>query len=246
MKPANVLCGFFYACDLLTLNGGLKYSLNTIKKFLSYKKYCIFFSLNLKNNTKMKKPIIAMSLASCLLFSSCLGSFQAFNNLKDWNQGVSESKFVNNLIFWGLNIVPVYGLFFLGDALIFNVIEFWSGSNPVAMKEGEREVQIVERDGNTYEMVAMKNRIYLKVIEGPKKGNKLEVFYKPDEKSWNAIRPDGRMFKLSSMEEGIYMVYLPDGKKIQIDPEMRREEGVALLQEYKDCYLMEGMLAEAR
>jgi hypothetical protein len=194
----------------------------------------------------MKKPIIAVALASCLLFSSCLGSFSAFNNLKEWNQGISESKFVNNLIFWGLNIVPVYGLFFLGDTIIFNVIEFWSGSNPIAMKEGEREVQIVERDGNTYEMTATKNRIFLAVIDGPKKGNKLELFYKPDEKSWNAIRPNGEMIKLSSMEDGFYMVYLPNGTKVQLDPQMTQKEGLALLNEYKACYFMEGMLAEAR
>lgn len=194
----------------------------------------------------MKKPIVAVALASCLLFSSCLGSFRAFNNLKEWNQGVSDSKFVNNLVFWGLNIVPVYGLFFLGDAIIFNVIEFWSGSNPIAMREGEREVQIVERDGNTYEMIAEKNRIFLTVLDGPKKGNKLEVFYKPDEKSWNAIRPNGEMIKLSSMEDGFYMVYLPNGNKVQLDPDMSREEGLAVLQEHTDCYYMETMLAEAR
>lgn len=116
----------------------------------------------------MKKPIICVAMASTLLFSSCLGSFSAFNNLKDWNQGVSDSKFVNNLVFWGLNIIPVYGLFFLGDTIIFNVIEFWSGSNPIAMNEGEQETQMVERDGNTFEMIASKNRMQVTVVEGPK------------------------------------------------------------------------------
>ncbi len=194
----------------------------------------------------MKKPIVAVALASSLLFSSCLGSFQAFNNLKEWNQGVSDSKWVNNLIFWGLNIIPVYGLFLIADAVIFNVIEFWSGSNPVAMKEGEREVQIVERDGNTYQMVATKNRLQVAVLDGPLKGEKVEMFYKPGEKSWNAIRPDGEIIKLSSMEEGFYIVYLPNGKEVRVNADMQREEGLALLQEYKDCYMMEGMLAEAR
>src|SRR5690606_14748226 len=82
--------------------------------------------ITLKYNT-MKKAVVASMLAGSLLFSSCLGSFSAFNNLKDWNQGVTDSKFLDNLIFWGLTIVPVYPLFFLGDTLIFNVIEFWSG-----------------------------------------------------------------------------------------------------------------------
>lgn len=194
----------------------------------------------------MKKPIIAMALAASLLSSSCLGSFQAFNNLKEWNQGVSDSKWVNNLIFWGLNIVPVYALFLVGDALIFNVIEFWSGSNPIAMEDGEKEVQLVEYEGNTLEMVATKNRLQIAVVEGPETGKKLELFYRPDEKSWNAIRPDGEIIRLSSMEEGFYLVYLPNGNALRIDPDMPREEGLALLQEYKACYMMEGMLAEAR
>ena len=122
----------------------------------------------------MRKFITCTAMSSLLLFSSCLGSFSAFNNLKEWNQGVSDSKFVNNLVFWGLNIIPVYGLFFLGDTVIFNVIEFWSGSNPIAMEEGDEELQMVEKDGNTFEMIATKNRIQVTVVKGPKQGNKID------------------------------------------------------------------------
>ncbi|MGB3143639.1 MAG: DUF3332 domain-containing protein [Maribacter sp.] len=192
----------------------------------------------------MKKSIICVALASTLLFSSCLGSFSAFNNLKDWNQGVSDSKFVNNLVFWGLNIIPVYGLFFLGDTIIFNVIEFWSGSNPIAMQEGEQETQMVERDGNTFEMTATKNRMQVTVVEGPKKGNKIDLVYKPSEKSWNAVRPNGEIIKLSSFEEGFYIVYMPNGKEVKINALSSKEEGLAQIKEQTDCYYMEGMLAE--
>ena len=192
----------------------------------------------------MKKFTTCLLLSSAILFSSCLGSFKAFNNLKDWNQGATNSKFLDNLIFWGLNIVPVYGLFFIGDVLIFNVIEFWSGSNPIAMKPGESETQMVEHDGNTFKMVATQNRIQITVVEGPKKGKKLELFYKPDEKSWNAIRSNGEIIKLSSFEEGFYIVYMPNGEKIKIDPMSTREEGLAILQENKTCYYSEGLLAD--
>ncbi|WP_431125153.1 DUF3332 domain-containing protein [Flagellimonas flava] len=193
----------------------------------------------------MKKVISCLMLSCAILFSSCLGSFRAFNNLKDWNQGLTDSKFLDNLIFWGLNIVPVYGLFFLGDALIFNVIEFWSGSNPIAMKDGESETQMVEHDGNTFKMVATKNRIQVTVVEGPKKGKKIDLVYKPDEKSWNAIRPNGEVIRLSSFEEGFYIVYMPDGTQVKINPLDSREEGLAILKENKLCYYSEGMLAEA-
>ena len=165
----------------------------------------------------MKKSIICLAMASSLLFTSCLGSFSAFNNLKEWNQNISDSKFVNNLVFWGLNIIPVYGLFFLGDTVIFNVIEFWSGSNPIAMEEGEQETQMVERDGNTFKLVASKNRMQVTVVDGPKTGKKIDLVYKPSEKSWNAIRPNGEIIKLSSFEEGFYIVYMPNGKEVKID-----------------------------
>ncbi len=35
------------------------------------------------------------------------------------------------LVFLGLIIIPAYGLFSFGDAIIFNSIEFWGGSNPI-------------------------------------------------------------------------------------------------------------------
>ena len=192
----------------------------------------------------MRKFITCIAMSSLLLFSSCLGSFSAFNNLKEWNQGVSDSKFVNNLVFWGLNIVPVYGLFFLGDAIIFNVIEFWDGTNPIAMEEGDQELQLVEKDGNTFEMIASKNRIQVTVVEGPKQGNKIDLVYKPGEKSWNAIRPNGEIIKLSSFEEGFYIVYMPNGKEVKINPLDSREQGLALLSEHSDCYYLDSMLAE--
>jgi len=192
----------------------------------------------------MRKSVICLAMASMLVFSSCLGSFSAFNNLKEWNHDVSENKFVNNAVFWGLNIIPVYGLFFIGDTIIFNVIEFWSGSNPITMDEGEEELQMVEKDGNTFEMVATKNRVQVTVVEGPKKGKKLDLVYKPGERSWNAVRPNGEVIKLSSFEEGFYIVYMPNGKEVKIDGMSTREEGLALLKEHTDCYYLDGMLAE--
>ena len=191
----------------------------------------------------MKKLTICTLLSASVLFSSCLGSFSAFNGLRDWNDGLTNSKFVDNLVFWALNIVPVYGLFMFGDVFIFNVIEFWSGSNPIAMNEGDREVQIVEKDGNTFEMVATKNRLQLKVIEGERKGDKLDLVYKPSEKSWNAVKPNGEIIKLSSFEEGFYIVYMPNGEQIKIDANATRNEGLALIQkstvEYENCLLAE-------
>ncbi|MEW7289835.1 DUF3332 domain-containing protein [Aquimarina sp. 2304DJ70-9] len=191
----------------------------------------------------MKKLTVCTLLSASVLFSSCLGSFSAFNGLRDWNDGLTSSKFLDNLIFWVFNIIPVYGLFFVGDVLIFNVIEFWSGSNPIAMNEGDIETQIIEKEGNTFEMIATKNRLQIKVIEGDRKGEKLDLVYSPSQKSWSAIKPNGEVLKLSSFENGFYVMHMPDGGKIKIDPMASRSEGLALIQNkialYENCLLAE-------
>lgn len=189
----------------------------------------------------MRKTIIALGLASSILCTSCLGSFSAFNNLRDWNDGATSSKFLDNLIFWGLNIVPVYGLFFLGDTVIFNVIEFWSGSNPIAMQEGEFETQMIQKDGVAYEMTATKNRMMVKVLDGENQGTKFDLVFKPSEKSWNLVKQDGEVIKLASMEEGMVVYYLPDNSQIKLDLNTPREIGLASINgaiyNYNDCKL---------
>ncbi|MEA1786574.1 DUF3332 domain-containing protein [Arenibacter sp. GZD96] len=191
----------------------------------------------------MRKLIFCTVLSLSVLCSSCLGSFNAVSGLKAWNDDVSDSKFVNNALFWGLNIIPVYGLFVLGDALIFNVIEFWSGANPIAMEEGDQETQIVKRDGNTYKMVASLNQMEITAIKGPKKGNTLRLEYTPEDASWSAIKPDGERIKLASFEDGFYMVYLPSGP-IKIDALESQSEGLTLIQEKVVCHSLEGLMAE--
>lgn len=79
----------------------------------------------------MKKTFLAGVLALGLFGSSCLGPNNAFNSLHHWNDSVTENKWGNELIFLGLNIIPVYGLAYLADIVIFNSIEFWGGTNPV-------------------------------------------------------------------------------------------------------------------
>jgi hypothetical protein len=78
-----------------------------------------------------------------LLTSGCVGSFTAFNKLKDWNMRVTDQKWANELIFIPLS-VTAYPLFSLADMLVFNSVEFWTGDNPIADRsyelDGDRRV----------------------------------------------------------------------------------------------------------
>jgi hypothetical protein len=83
----------------------------------------------------LKKTLIALAAGLSLTFTSCIGPNNAFNSVGSWNSRLSDSKFLNELAFLGLNIIPVYGLALFGDYLIFNSIEFWGGENPISKPE---------------------------------------------------------------------------------------------------------------
>ena len=72
----------------------------------------------------------ALLLSATIILTSCIGSFRLTNNIKDWNEGVS-SKWVNEVIFVALHIVPVYQIAIFVDAVVLNSVEFWTGSNLV-------------------------------------------------------------------------------------------------------------------
>lgn len=196
----------------------------------------------------MRKLFMCSLLSSAFLFTSCLGSFSAWNGLKDWNEGATDNKFVNNAIFWGLNIIPIYPLFYVGDVIIFNLIEFWSGDNPIGMSEGEVQEQIVEKDGVRYALTATKNQMNIKVLTGEREGNELTLVYEPADNSWNAVK-DGEKIKLTSYEEGFHIVYLPNGEEVRIHQSTPRAEGLGILNSsiasYEEClYAMENNVAK--
>ena len=69
------------------------------------------------------KQVAALLVCGAFLFSSCIGSFALHGKLLNWNRNIS-TKFVNELVFLACNVVPVYGICYLADALVINSIEF--------------------------------------------------------------------------------------------------------------------------
>ncbi len=114
------------------------------------------------------KKIINLVLAGSLLFSvtSCFGEFALVKKVYKWNEDVVDNKFAQSLLFYGLNIIPVYGLAGAVDLYILNLIEFWSGSIPMAMAPGETEEGQMSIDGEDYTVIASQNRFDITDAEG--------------------------------------------------------------------------------
>ena len=75
------------------------------------------------------------------------GPNNALNRLNNWNSELSDSKFLNELAFLGLNIIPVYSLWYAGDLLIFNSWEFWTGKNLIDAPSSGFKPQETAGDG---------------------------------------------------------------------------------------------------
>jgi hypothetical protein len=75
--------------------------------------------------------LVVALMAVLFTATACLGRFAAFNELSRWNQQIHEDRWVNEIVFIALVIVPVYEVALLADVLIFNSVEFWSGENPI-------------------------------------------------------------------------------------------------------------------
>ena len=76
-------------------------------------------------------PALALATALASSQAACVGSFGAFNKVQGWNKTLTGNRVVNSVIHTVFWLVPVYELTILGDLLIFNTVEFATGSNPI-------------------------------------------------------------------------------------------------------------------
>ena len=184
----------------------------------------------------MKKVLACGLLSTTILFTSCIGSFSAFNGLRDWNESVTDSKFGNELIFIALWVFPVYGLATLADLVVFNAIEFWDGTNPIAMGETDSETKTIVNKGNTYKITATKNRFNVVITKGERKGETTDLVYLANDKSWNVKKEDGKLQKLSSLKKGLLMAHLPNGETVSVPKGLSRLATLDYLESNLEAY----------
>lgn len=83
----------------------------------------------MKQRLNWRSILLALLLLTCAT-PSCVGPFRLTSNLNEWNRELDD-RWAQEVVFLGLVIIPVYPLSILLDALLFNSLEFWTGSNPI-------------------------------------------------------------------------------------------------------------------
>lgn len=196
----------------MTQKTGLLFMINENMLYLQLLERFIIHILLIKKKVIMKKTnlkLVAVILSGSLLFSSCVGSFGLFNRLSSWNQSVGN-KFVNELVFLAFNIIPVYGVAYLADALVINSIEFWSGSNPMA---NVGDVKKVKGENGNYLVKTLENG-YSITKEGETAS--MDLIYNQEANTWNVVA-NGETAELIKMNnDGTADLFLPNGEKMNV------------------------------
>ena len=77
---------------------------------------------------KRMRAFQLLALAALLTCASCLGPNHLTGRLGKWNTEI-DGKWGNEVAF--VLLLPVYMITSLGDMLIFNSIQWWTGNNPI-------------------------------------------------------------------------------------------------------------------
>lgn len=165
----------------------------------------------------LKRSVLALMLGSVVITQTgCFGEFALVKKVYNWNDGVSDNKFVKSLVFWVLNIIPIYGIAGLLDAVIFNLIEFWSGSNPIAMNEGDYEMQLVTVKGEEYKIEATKDTFTTTQLTGEKAGEVRVLKFDRTINTWKYSDSDAKdvaVLKILDQNAEQIRIYTADGPK---------------------------------
>ncbi len=159
---------------------------------------------------RKKQLIVAtvVALSASMMMQSCIGSFALFNKVKSWNDHVGD-KFVNEIVFVAMWILPVYELCFAADLLILNSIEFWSGSNPAMA-----QTQVIDGKDAQY-LVASNDKGY--VITNLKTKQVTRFNFDAADNSWS-IENNGQQVKLFTFVDDTHVdVITRDGGYTRVE-----------------------------
>ncbi|MBE6225195.1 MAG: DUF3332 domain-containing protein [Bacteroidales bacterium] len=167
----------------------------------------------------MKKNLknLALLFSAALILSSCIGSFQLTNKVKDWNDNVG-GKFANEVVFLAFHVIPVYEVCMFVDAVVLNSVEFWTGNRLVA-DAGERQM-IKNSFGKDVEIKTLKNG-YL-FSDG---NSSIKVIYDADQKTWKAEIDNQSTDLIKFVDDNNAQLFMADGEVLDVTLD---EQGVEM------------------
>jgi len=142
--------------------------------------------------------------------TGCFGNFAATRKVYEFNESFGD-KWMNQVLFWVMNIVPVYKVATFADVVLFNTVEFWTGINPIAMNPSEEIIRYAHQEGKTLKISIRHNQIIVEDMENP--AEELKISYKALDKSWY-YHSDNGMIRIAALSEDKADFFRPNGKTL--------------------------------
>lgn len=159
---------------------------------------------------KRRVKVLALTLSLCVLMSSCIGSFSLTSKLMNWNQNVG-GKFVNELVFIGLSILPVYEIAVMADALVLNTIEFWTGNKLISMNDNVGDTKIVKNANGDDVLVKTTENGY-NISDGE---TAINLIFDETDNSWS-VEYNNQINKLLSIDGDNVLLNMHNGETVSV------------------------------
>lgn len=158
-----------------------------------------------------KKAITVLCIAVVGMFSTvnCFGSFGIVKAVYGAHKGLNIgtgllNKFIKTILMY-FPFSILYGIGFLADVLLFNLVEFWTGSNPVALNEFNSDGTLVREFQNGKENVKLSYSDF---------GKKLKISVKTESKSQDFYAFQDQEGKLYTLEGDKFQEILVSSQEI--------------------------------
>jgi hypothetical protein len=124
--------------------------------------------------------LLLILLISISIFGGCYGSFTLTKKIYQWNGGLGD--IIDTVVMWVLS--PVYGACISIDFLVLNTIEYWLGSNPLALSSEEKETRVVKSGDKEYEVTIGNYQIDILEIKDSEKGEATTFIFDKELNAW--------------------------------------------------------------
>jgi len=154
---------------------------------------------------KNLKKTLLITLGAIILFiqTGCIGSFKLTQTVLHYNRSVAP-KIVSELVFLAFCIVPVYEISLIVDIFILNLVEFWTGTSPMAMQPGQSETQQIALNGKQYIVTATHNRFHAVSLDGKVIQ---DLVYNDKTATWSIVTDNKTMNVCTYNNDGTIAIY---------------------------------------
>ena len=178
-----------------------------------------------------KNMLVSLLLLSIFLSGNCFGKFALVRKIYDVNDGLTFGAtgklggVIKSIVMLVFVFLPVYGISFFLDIIVFNLLEFWTDKNPMAVNE--KPVQELASEGNTSVTKKVDGDRMDLVFKNNQTVETIVVFKNKPGKFYTEKNAKLEEIKLNSMEFGsvsILSMESVNGSRKQIVPTYLIEE----------------------